>query len=190
MEKIILASGSPRRKEILQKNNVVFETYVSQVDENFSTHYTKEQIAMQLALKKALDAEKHYNEGIIIAADTIVYMNEILGKPKDKKHAVYMLNKLNGRMHEVITGVCVLRVKSIERAVFFDTTQVFFKQLNQDEINQYVDSGETWDKAGSYAIQGKGKELVKHIKGDYYNVMGLPFKKLRLVLNRHFNVKL
>lgn len=187
---MILASGSPRRKEILKKNNVVFETYISQVDEKFSTHYTKEQIAMQLALKKALDAEKQYNKGIIIAADTIVYMDEVLGKPNDKRHAVYMLNKLNGKMHEVITGVCVLRVKSIERVVFYDTTQVFFKQLNHDEINQYIDSGETWDKAGAYAIQGKGGELVDHIKGDYYNVMGLPFNKLKLVLNKQFNVKL
>lgn len=190
MEKLILASGSPRRKEILQKNNICFEVFTSEVDENYSSDYTRQQIAMLLSLRKALDVEKHFREGIIIAADTIVYMDEVLGKPTDKDHAAYMLNQLNGRCHEVITGVSVLRVNSYDRVVFYDTTYVTFKALDDKAIEAYIDTGEIWDKAGAYAIQGKGAELIEKISGDYHNVVGLPYDKLKLVLWRYFNVKL
>lgn len=190
MEKIILASGSPRRKEIFEKNNVIFETIVSDVDESYSSTYSKEQIVMIIALRKALDIEMKYKEGIVIAADTIVCIDEILGKPTDREHAYYMLKKLSGRSHEVITGVAVIRINSFERVVFYDSTKVFFKELTDDEIYSYISSGEGWDKAGAYAVQGMGSELIDKLDGDYYNVMGLPFDKLKLVLKGRFNVEL
>jgi len=190
LEKIILASGSPRRKEILQKNHVKFDIITSEVDENYPTGCSKEQIAMLLALRKALDVETQHEDGIIIAADTIVYIDEILGKPTGLEEAIYMLEKLSGNTHEVITGVSVIRAKSFDRVAFYDSTKVVFKELNEGKIRDYIASGEVWDKAGAYAIQGKGVELIKKIEGDYYNVMGLPFEKLKLVLANRFNVKL
>ncbi len=190
MERIVLASGSPRRKEILKKNNVKFDIITSTAEENYPLDFSKEQIAMLLALKKAMDVETQCDEGIIIAADTIVYIDEVLGKPADFEEAVYMLKKLNGKIHEVITGVCVIRAKSFDRVIFYDSTKVYFKELNEERIKDYIASGEVWDKAGGYAIQGKGVELIKKIDGDYYNVMGLPFEKLKLVLANRFNVKL
>lgn len=190
MEKIILASGSPRRREILQKNLVKFDIIVSSAEENYPSNLSKEQIAMFLAFKKALEVENKCNEGIIIAADTIVYLNEVLGKPSNEEEAVTILNKLSGKIHEVITGISVVRANSFDRVIFNEITKVTFKKLNKKEINDYIDSGEIWDKAGSYAIQGKGVELIEKIEGDYYNVVGLPFEKLKLVLEDRFNVKL
>lgn len=187
MEKIILASASPRRKEILEKHNIEFDTIVSNVEENFSQDCTKEQIPMVLALKKALDVERRCTHGIIIAADTIVYKNEVLGKPIDRENAYYMLKKLSGSSHQVVTGVAVIRVGTCDRIVFYDTTQVFFKNLSDENIQTYIDTNEVWDKAGAYAIQGKGAELIEKIDGDYYNVMGLPIHKVKFVLNEHFN---
>ncbi|NLK73003.1 MAG: Maf-like protein, partial [Clostridiales bacterium] len=104
--------------------------------------------------------------------------------------AYYMLKKLSGRSHEVITGVAVIRINSFERVVFYDSTKVFFKELTDDEIYSYISSGEGWDKAGAYAVQGMGSELIDKLDGDYYNVMGLPFDKLKLVLKGRFNVEL
>ncbi len=190
LENIILASGSPRRSEILQKNHVKFQVIVSSVEENYPSVFSKEQIAMFLAFKKALEVETQCKKGIIIAADTIVYLNEVLGKPTHQEEAVYMLNKLSGKIHEVITGVSVMRVNSYDRVIFYDITKVTFKKLNKKAISDYIDSGEIWDKAGAYAIQGKGVELIEKIEGDYYNVVGLPFEKLKLVLEKRFNVKL
>lgn len=190
MEKIILASGSPRRKEILQKHHVNFEILASDVNEKFSSEYTKEQIPMILALRKALDIEQRFEEGIVIAADTIVFKDEVLGKPIDKADAMYMLGKLSGNCHQVITGVAIIRIGTPDRVVFYETTDVYFKKINNKTIEQYIGTGEVWDKAGAYAIQGIGAKLIEKIDGDYYNVMGLPFEKLKLVFNKWFNVKL
>ncbi|MCG8485580.1 MAG: Maf family protein [Clostridia bacterium] len=188
MEKIILASASPRRKEILEKYNIEFDTIVSDVEENFSQDCTKEQIPMMLALRKALNVETKCTNGIIIAADTIVYKNEVLGKPTDRENAFNMLRKLSDGRHEVITGVAIIRVGTYDKVVFYDTTQVFFKSLSDKDINTYIDTDEIWDKAGAYAIQGKGVELIEKIDGDYYNVMGLPIHKVKLVLDQYFTI--
>lgn len=189
MEKIVLASASPRRKEILEKFNIRFETIVSDIIENFPKDSTKEQIPMMLALRKALDVEKKCTDGIIIAADTIVYKNEVLGKPKNHENAFNMLKKLSGSYHEVVTGVAMIKVGTCDRTVFYDTTEVLFKPLKDEEIHTYIKTNEIWDKAGAYAIQGKGAELIEKIEGDYYNVMGLPINLVNHALDKYFNVK-
>lgn len=184
MERIILASASPRRKEILEKFNIEFDMIVSNVEENFTDENTEEQIPMMLALRKALDVEKKCTSGIIIAADTIVYKDEVFGKPIDKANAFSMLKKLSGSMHEVITGVAIIRVGTCDKVLLYDTTKVFFKDLADEEIYAYIDTNEVWDKAGAYAIQGKGAELIEKIDGDYYNVMGLPIHKVERILDK------
>lgn len=189
MEKIILASSSPRRKEILEKHHIDFDMATTDIEENFCHHDTKEQIAMSLALLKALDVEKRHDHGIIIAADTIVYKNVVYGKPKDEADAFSMLKKLSGCCHHVVTGVAVIRSNTFERIVFNDVTSVYFKELTDDKILSYIHTGEIWGKAGSYAIQGKGADFIEKIEGDYYNVMGLPFEKTRLIMGKYFNVK-
>ncbi|MFA5527600.1 MAG: Maf family protein [Peptostreptococcales bacterium] len=189
MEKIILASSSPRRKEILSKHHVAFEVATTDIQENFCQHDTKEQIAMSLALLKALDVEKKRDHGIIIAADTLVYKNNVFGKPKDEADAFSMLKTLSGGCHHVITGVALIRSNTFEKMLFYDLTNVYFKELTDDEILSYIDTDEIWGKAGSYAIQGKGADLIEKIEGDYYNVMGLPFQKMKWMMEKYFHVK-
>ncbi len=189
LEKIILASSSPRRKEILSKHHVAFEVATTDIQENFCQHDTKEQIAMSLALLKALDVEKKRDHGIIIAADTLVYKNNVFGKPKDEADAFSMLKTLSGGCHHVITGVALIRSNTFEKMLFYDLTNVYFKELTDDEILSYIDTDEIWGKAGSYAIQGKGADLIEKIEGDYYNVMGLPFQKMKWMMEKYFHVK-
>lgn len=177
MKKLILASGSPRRKELLTTAGLEFEIIVADVDEVIPEEAEPQDVVKSLALQKAEAVAKNYPDCIVIGADTIVVNdNTILGKPKSEEDAVEMLCALSGRTHYVCTGValvCGERAKS-----FCETTEVEFHSLTRDEIVSYVKTGEPMDKAGAYGIQGKGCVLVKQIVGDYFNVVGLPVSKV------------
>ncbi len=180
MEKfqMILASGSPRRIEIMQRGGIDPVIIKPDVDETVSPELTPEQAVMYLALKKALWVEQQVepSEGQwLVAADTIVCRETIMGKPQDEEDAWAMLRDLRGREHRVITGVAVIAPGTTKRKVFAETTKVFFKEYEDQVISDYIASGEVWDKAGAYAIQGGFRDQVDHIEGDYDNVVGFPW---------------
>jgi len=174
---LILASASPRRKELLALAGFDFSVETASVDEVFDPSLSPEAIVMHLAcIKSAPIAEKHPDE-IVIGADTVVVLDEsILGKPKNDEQAKEMLRRLSGRVHQVYTGVCLN--KGGEHICFHECTLVRFKPLTQEQIDAYVATGEPMDKAGAYGIQGKGCVLIEGIEGDYFNVVGLPVSHL------------
>lgn len=188
--KMILASGSPRRVELLNLFNIDFDVIPSHIDENVRIIETPEQIVMGLAYEKALDIAKQYPDALIIASDTIVYCDRVLGKPASLSHARDMLFKLNNQSHHVFTGIAMIQLNSNRKIVDFVKTTVVFNDLTIDEIERYISTGEPMDKAGAYGIQGKGAVLVNRIEGDYFNVMGLPLSKLNQLLKQHFNLSL
>ena len=188
MKKIILASASPRRKEILEITGLKFSVCVSDYEEDLSLKLPPRDLARFLSRKKAETIAHKYKNAIIIAADTvIVFKNRILGKPHRDKEAGKMLRLLNGRSHSVITGFTILDTGSGKKLSRSVETKVYFRELSLSEIQAYVRSGEPLDKAGSYAIQGLGAVLVDRIEGDYSNVIGLPLTALCLAL-RQFGV--
>ena len=174
-EKIILASQSPRRKELLEQVGINIKISPSAINEETVSLKNPEAYVKELSFLKAKDTSISYPESWVMGADTIVVVgHEILGKPLSKTDASGMLNKLSNCEHSVYTGFCVLNQKkkiTIKRAV---ETRVIFKCLSDQEINWYVNTGEPFDKAGAYAIQGIGAFLVKQISGSYSNVVGLP----------------
>ena len=179
--KLILASASPRRKELLRYITEDFTVRVSHADETVKEDLTPEETVRYLAAVKAAAVFTGDAEEVIVASDTIVVIDGvILGKPHDEAEARAMLRTLAGRTHTVYTGVCV-RTATEER-VFAERTDVTFYPLSDEEIRAYVATGEPMDKAGAYGIQGKGSLLVKRIDGDFYNVMGLPVAALSRVL--------
>jgi septum formation protein len=178
--KIILASNSPRRQQVLHEMGIHFEVRVKPVDEIFPPELTKEAVAIFLSeLKaKAFLAAEFEEDELLITADTIVCLgDEILNKPNDREHAIEMLTKLSGRKHEVITGVC-LRSKE-KMTSFAVSTQVYFRELSKEEIMYYVDVFQPFDKAGSYGIQEWiGFVGITKIEGSYFNVVGFPTEKI------------
>lgn len=173
MKNIILASASPRRKELLTVAGVDFSVIVKDVDESVPEGTPAEEAAVMTAKKKALAVAQEHPEAIVIGADTIVVIDgRILGKPADKADACAMLRLLSGREHKVITGVCLASGNEI--SAFEKTSIVRFYELSDAEIEAYVDTLEPMDKAGGYGIQGKGCTLVESINGDYFNIVGLP----------------
>ena len=179
---LILASASPRRRELLARVTEDFEVAVSHADER--AEGTPEERAIQAASAKA-HAVAGNHSGVIIGADTIVVLDgEILEKPRDRADARRMLETLSGRDHEVITGLCLLSTWSGEAVTAFESTIVRFRHLSEDEIEQYLDTEEHADKAGAYGIQGHAGAFVSTIFGDYHNVMGLPLCRLVLLLRR------
>ena len=179
MQKIILASQSPRRKQLLEWAEVPFEIIVKETDESYLPGLTVEEVAIHIARNKAIAIKQLNNLTIpILAADTIVVLNnEIIGKPKDREDAINILTRLSGKKHSVITGVVIL-YKDKEIA-FADTTEVEFYDLTKEELSFYVDKYQPYDKAGAYAIQEWiGVVGIKSINGDFYNVMGLPVSKV------------
>ena len=196
MHKIILASQSPRRRELLEAIGMNFEVIVSEVDE---TSISKENIPVgiyvqELALMKAAAVAKKVlkdKEAIIISADTIVTLNgKILGKPKDENDAFKMLSMLSGREHEVYTGYCVMRIKDGYTICNNVKTTVSFKQLTEEKIKRYIKTGEPMDKAGAYGIQGIGGVLIDKIDGDYANVVGIPISALADTLENEFDINI
>ena len=181
--KIILASGSPRRRQLLSSLNVEFEAISPEVDETYDKGLSPVDIAKHISLKKANEVFSIYPLSAVIAADTIVVTDSgVLGKPGSEKEAFLMLKKLSGLWHEVHTGICILHNKTATQ--FCETTHVHFKELDDDLISWYVRTKEPMDKAGAYGIQGYGAMLVDRIEGDFYNVMGFPISKIMSELER------
>lgn len=179
MQKIILASQSPRRKQILEWAEISFDVIVKETDESFPSNLLAEAAAMHIAKNKAMAVRSVTDSSTtILAADTIVVMdNEIIGKPVDREDAIHILQKLSGKKHFVITGVCILQ--SEKEILFADKTEVEFHELTVEQIEFYVDKYKPFDKAGAYAIQEWiGVTGIKSIIGDFYNVMGLPVSRI------------
>ncbi len=178
--KLILASASPRRAEILRSAGLQFTVLSSAVDETPMPSEVPQDLVRRLALAKAeLVAARALGPAIVIAADTLVVLEgAILGKPRTSEDARQMLAKLSGRTHSVMTGVALIRLPDAERREFIETTQVHFASVSNEEIVKYLASGEPFDKAGAYAIQGLGGRFVPRIDGCYFNVVGLPLARL------------
>ena len=185
IKKIILASRSPRRSQLLQWAGIPFGVIVAETDESYPRHLTPSEIAMHIAYNKAIVVKNKIansttsdNTCPILAADTIVVLqNKIIGKPSGRQDAIETLSSLSGKMHSVITGVCILSGE--KEIVFADETQVEFHPLSQDQIEYYVDNYKPYDKAGAYAIQEWiGVTGIRKINGDFYNVMGLPVSRV------------
>jgi septum formation protein len=170
---VVLASASPRRRELLQKAGVAFTVKVSDADEHIDPDTPPHEAVMALARQKARAVAKTCPDDLVIGADTVVvYDGAILGKPSDEADAARMLRMLSGKTHTVYTGVCFVSADKTES--FYEQTQVTFYPLTEQEIEAYVATGEPMDKAGAYGIQGRGCTLVQRICGDYFNVVGLP----------------
>lgn len=183
MKKLILASASPRRKTLLKQIGLDFTVIPSTVEETME-ETDPEKLVAALALLKAKDVARSV-EGLVIGADTIVVDGKtVLGKPRSKAEAIAMLQRLSGRQHQVMTGVAVVDTETGEQWVDVAITQVCFRELTQEEIEWYVNSGEPMDKAGAYAIQEKGAIFVQGIEGDYFNIVGLPLLKTTQLLTR------
>ena len=192
MEKIILASSSPRRRELMAQAGFAFEVLVSEADETIETETPGEMVEVLSERKAAAVAEEIKRQGfaeesvLLVGADTMVAIDgKKLGKPKDEKGAEEMLEELSGRTHQVYTGVTLIRLRKAENGsilqesrTFSEVTDVSFYPLTKEEIRSYIATGEPMDKAGAYGIQGKAAVFVKEIKGDYNNVVGLPIARL------------
>lgn len=178
--KLILASASSRRAEILRGAGLPFSVLSSAVDETPMPGETPQDLVRRLALAKAeLVAARAIGPAIVIAADTIVALEgAILGKPRTSEDARQMLERLSGRTHSVMTGVALVRLPDVERREFVEATQVHFASISKEEIVKYLASGEPFGKAGSYAIQGLGGRFIPRIDGCYFNVVGLPLARL------------
>ena len=174
MHKIILASQSPRRKQLLEAAEIPFDIIIADVDETNPHGMPGELVPEFLAQKKANAIVAHAQDAIIIAADTVVLLDhQIFGKPNDEKHAIEMLQNLQGRIHQVVTGVCIQ--SATKKVSFSVTTEVHFRPMTTTQIEHYVKNYKPFDKAGAYAIQEWiGMLGIEKINGDYYNVMGLP----------------
>lgn len=178
MEKIILASNSPRRRQLLEMAEISFEVMVAQTDESYPENLPLENIPEHIALQKALAIKEKINNATILAADTIVAINnKIIGKPADRTDAIEILKELSGNTHVVISGVAILSGE--KKIVFNEVTEVTFYKLTEARIIHYIDRYKPYDKAGAYAIQEWiGAIGIKAIHGDYYNVVGLPISKV------------
>lgn len=184
VQRVVLASQSPRRKQLLEWAEVPFDIIVRTTDESYPPGLSMEQIPVHIARQKALAVQeseeyKRYNEGaIIIAADTVVVLdNVIIGKPADRDDAIDILSRLSGKKHLVITGVVILH--NGKETAFADITEVWFHPLTVQGITFYVDKYQPYDKAGAYAIQEWiGVTGIQRINGDFYNVMGLPVSRV------------
>ncbi|OGH96049.1 MAG: septum formation protein Maf [Candidatus Melainabacteria bacterium GWF2_32_7] len=190
-KKIILASASPRRKELLKLIGLDFEVIPSDVEENIENQFFSPELIENLAVEKAADvAEKIGYDAIVIGSDTVVVINnKILGKPKDKKDAFNMLKLLSGKTHRVISAIAVIDTETGKTLKDFVVSDVIFKQLSDEEINAYIETGEPMDKAGAYAIQGFAGMFVKSINGCYSNIVGISVFKLAEML-KELGVKL
>lgn len=178
MEKIILASQSPRRKQLLEWAEVDFDIVVQNTDESFPQTLQPSEAAVHIARNKAIAVAQLHPNRTILAADTIVVLQgEIIGKPKDRDDAISILKRLSGRHHQVITGVVILKEQNEHS--FYDITNVAFHALSDADLAFYVDKYQPYDKAGAYAIQEWiGVVGIKRVAGDFYNVMGLPVSRV------------
>ncbi|MBE7032395.1 MAG: septum formation inhibitor Maf [Ruminococcaceae bacterium] len=193
MKEIILASNSPRRKELLGMLGLEFSVIPDNTPECIDQQLSPAEVVMALAKFKGDNVRKTLSknrDAIIIAADTVVAIDGVvLGKPKSKADAEKMLSRLSGKSHNVYTGVYLIENLSGKSANFYEKTEVFFKNLDINEIKDYINTGEPMDKAGSYGIQNFGSLFVEKINGDYFNVVGLPVCSLGKTLTKDFGIK-
>jgi septum formation protein len=191
-KKLVLASGSPRRAEILIREKVRFEIKIPHncIEENIFSDLKAQNSCpvthvLEVSKRKAQSVAEEVGDGIILGADTIVVLEgEILGKPKSKDDALFFLKKLSGRTHQVYTGITLINKSTGKTISDYDLTEVKFNQLDERKIQKYIATGEPMDKAGAYGIQGMGSFLVDHIEGSLNNVIGLPTEKLQEMLSR------
>ncbi len=178
--RLILASSSPRRAQILRDAGLVFSIISSAVDETPIPGEAPGDLVLRLANAKAeLVAARSVGPAIVVAADTVVVLEgQLLGKPRSTDDARHMLEKLSGRTHSVVTGVSLIRLPDVEQRAFVETTLVHFDRLSANEITRYLATDEPHDKAGAYAIQGRAGRYIPRIEGCYYNVVGLPLARL------------
>jgi len=175
-EKLVLASGSPRRAEILERAGWAHEIIVAGIDETLFPNEEAAAYVQRLARSKAEAVASRLEHGLVLGADTtVVVAHQILGQPADEADARRMLKLLNAKWHEVLTGVAVVRVGG-ETRVAYETTRVRFAEMSEREIDWYIATGEPFGKAGAYGIQGKASLFIEEIEGDYFNIMGLPIR--------------
>ena len=187
MRRVLLASESPRRRELMNMTGIPFFVASAKIEENIDKSLPIGDAVAQLAKQKALAVFNNYPNEVIVAADTVVVINnEALGKPKDEQDARRMLEMLSGNTHQVITSVAIL--SNAMEDIFYEVTDVTFGELSKDTIDWYISTREYYDKAGGYAIQGKGIILVEKIHGDYANVVGLPMYRLMNKLRKYIEM--
>ena len=183
MNKIILASNSPRRLDLLRQIGIEPVVVPSHVPEVIKEGESPEDAALRLAIEKASEVARQFQEGLVIGADTVVVVDgRQLGKPKDVDDARNMLSLLSGRSHTVITGMAVIDAKTLEQKTALVKTTVRFKPISDEEINAYIATGDPMDKAGAYGIQGRAAAFIDGIEGCYSNVVGLPLSELMDIL--------
>ena len=177
MKKIILASGSPRRKELLTDAGIKFDIDVSDYKEDMTLDLPPHELAKYLSKGKADAVAGRHKNAIIVAADTFVVLKgEVLGKPHTKEKAKEMLKKLSGQTHSIVTGFTIIDTATGKTISEAHESKLYFREILLEEINEYVASGEPLDKAGAYAVQGGGGKFVEKIEGDYSNIIGIPMK--------------
>lgn len=182
-KKLILASQSPRRRELLERCHIPFDIEIADIDETLNRNLPLEAAMEELAWRKAQTVLNRHPEAVIIGADTIVVLErQVLGKPRNSEEAKMMLAQLSGKTHQVMTGVCLL--SSTQRISFCDISDVEFYSLEAEEIEAYVKTGEPLDKAGAYGIQGEGFFLARRINGDFYSIMGFPVARIIRALKK------
>ncbi len=182
---LILASASPRRAQLLRQAGIPFRRVVSNVGEENSSASDPSQHVLELSQRKARDVARKVKQGIVLGADTVVVIDgQILGKPKDSQEAKKMLSQLSGKTHRVFTGLTLVDAQTEHSLSQVVSTKVTMRQLSQAEIEQYVASGEPLDRAGAYAIQGRGATLAEQVEGCFYNVVGLPLARLVQMLEQ------
>lgn len=182
---LILASSSPRRRELLQTLGLSFTVITSDVDETTAEHLSASEVVEELSLRKAKEVASRLTEGVVLGSDTVVVLDgQILGKPVDEMDAFRMLSMLQGQEHTVYSGVALIDVETGHAEVSHSLTHVRIRALTEQEIKSYIATGEPMDKAGSYAIQGIGATLVEGITGDYFTVVGLPLGLTSTLLTR------
>lgn len=184
--RLILASASPRRRELLEKMGLDFTVFAADVDENIPER-PRDAVKI-LAHRKAEAVRANFESGLIIAADTLVSLEDTaLGKPRDRDDAKRMLCSLSGKRHEVVTGVCLMDASDGRYLLESVSSSVSFRSLTEEEIEAYIDTGEPMDKAGAYAIQGIGKRLVAGYEGSYDNIVGFPTEEFKRMLSAFSN---
>ncbi|MFA4135093.1 MULTISPECIES: nucleoside triphosphate pyrophosphatase [unclassified Brevibacillus] len=182
---LILASSSPRRRELLQTLGLSFTVITSDVDETTAEHLSASEVVEELSLRKAKEVASRLTEGVVLGSDTVVVLDDqILGKPVDEMDAYRMLSMLQGQEHTVYSGVALIDVETGRTEVSHSLTHVRIRALTEQEIKSYIATGEPMDKAGSYAIQGIGATIVEGIHGDYFTVVGLPLGLTSTLLTR------
>ncbi len=183
MERLTLASGSPRRQEILTNLGLNFTVLPANIDESPQLSEEPQSYALRMAVQKAMAAANKVESGLIIGADTIVVVDgQIMGKPRDVAEAAQQLRVLSGREHIVFSGLGIVDKTTGRTVSTLEQTIVYFREMSDAEIQSYIRTGEPLDKAGSYGIQGKGAVFIRRIEGDYFNVVGLPIAKLYSLL--------